>query len=175
MELEDTPTPPGFGLRRQIDRIVGDAFSRKLRDRRRTPWVPSMAVHDSDDEVSLSLLNGTPGHALGFKKTAGANIVRTVDAIRAALPQITAALPPGVKLEVLGDRAGIGPGAEEQLQKPAIEQIEKARKRVVAHQQLQTLDEFPAVGVIQAGIALAAVVHEHVGPRVGEHRRAHGK
>jgi HSP20 family protein len=55
MELEDTPTPPGFGLRRQIDRIVGDAFSRKLRDRRRTPWVPTMAVQDSDDEVSLSL------------------------------------------------------------------------------------------------------------------------
>jgi HSP20 family molecular chaperone IbpA len=55
MQLGDTPTPPGFGLRRQIDRIVGDAFSRKPRDRRRTPWVPAMAVHDGEDELSLSL------------------------------------------------------------------------------------------------------------------------
>jgi len=60
-----------------------------------------------EDLLSLSLLNGKPGHALGFKKSSGANIVRTVDAIRAALPRITAALPPGIKLFVLGDRAGI--------------------------------------------------------------------
>ena len=60
-----------------------------------------------EDEVSLSWLNGKPGHALGFKKTAGANIVRTVDAIRAALPQITAALPPSIDLKVLADRAGL--------------------------------------------------------------------
>ena len=60
-----------------------------------------------EDEASLSLLNGKPGHALGFKKSTGANIVRTVDAIRAALPRIAAALPPGIKLDVLGDRAGL--------------------------------------------------------------------
>jgi multidrug efflux pump len=61
----------------------------------------------SGDETSLSWLNGKPGHAMGFKKTAGANIVRTVDAIRAALPSIAAALPPGIKIEVLGDRANM--------------------------------------------------------------------
>jgi HSP20 family protein len=55
MHLGATPTPPGFGLRRAIDRIVGDSFSRKSRDRRRTPWVPTMEVHEDDDELSVAL------------------------------------------------------------------------------------------------------------------------
>ncbi|HEV2676670.1 MAG TPA: efflux RND transporter permease subunit [Aliidongia sp.] len=74
------------------------------------------AVHLSDvatveegpeDEVQRSWMNGRPAHVIGFKKTAGANVVRTVDGIRAALPGVTAALPPGIKLEVFSDRAGL--------------------------------------------------------------------
>jgi HSP20 family protein len=55
MQLGATPTPPGFGLRRAIDRIVGDAFSRRSRDRRRTPWVPTMEVREDDDALSVAL------------------------------------------------------------------------------------------------------------------------
>jgi HSP20 family protein len=55
MQLGATPTPPGFGLRRAIDRIIGDSFSRKSRDRRRTPWIPTMEVHEDDDELSVAL------------------------------------------------------------------------------------------------------------------------
>jgi HSP20 family protein len=55
MHLGATPTPPGFGLRRAIDRIVGDSFSRKSRDRRRTPWIPIIEVREDDNELSVAL------------------------------------------------------------------------------------------------------------------------
>jgi HSP20 family protein len=55
MHLGATPTPPGFGVRRAIDRIVGDSFSRKSRDRRRAPWVPTMEVHEDDDQLFVAL------------------------------------------------------------------------------------------------------------------------
>jgi HSP20 family molecular chaperone IbpA len=55
MHLGATPTPPGFSLRRAIDRIVGDSFSRKSRDRRRTPWIPTMEVREDDNELLVAL------------------------------------------------------------------------------------------------------------------------
>lgn len=55
MQRGATPTPSGFGLRRTIDRIVGDAFSRRSRDRRRTPWIPTMDVREDDDALSVAL------------------------------------------------------------------------------------------------------------------------
>lgn len=48
--------------------------------------------------------NGESGVALIIRRQPGANIVATADAIRAALPQLTAALPADVKVEVFNDR-----------------------------------------------------------------------
>jgi HSP20 family protein len=53
MEFGASVTPPGFGLRREIDRIVGDAFTRKPRDRRRPSPVPSMEMRETDRELTL--------------------------------------------------------------------------------------------------------------------------
>ena len=70
----------------------------------------------AEDEVGLSWVNGKPAHAIGFKKADGANVVRTVDAIRAALPSVIAALPPGIKLDVLADRADLIRAAVSEVQ-----------------------------------------------------------
>ena len=48
--------------------------------------------------------NGESGVALIIRRQPGANIVATADRIRAALPQLTAALPADVKVEVFNDR-----------------------------------------------------------------------
>jgi multidrug efflux pump len=59
------------------------------------------------DDIQRSWMDGKPAHVIGFKKNGGANIVSTVDGIRAALPSVRAALPPGIKLEVFADRANL--------------------------------------------------------------------
>lgn len=53
MEFGASVTPPGFGLRREIDRIVGDAFTRKPLDRRRPSPLPSMEMRETDRELTL--------------------------------------------------------------------------------------------------------------------------
>lgn len=53
MEFGASVTPPGFGLRREIDRIVGDAFTRKPPDRRRSSPGPSMEMRETDRELTL--------------------------------------------------------------------------------------------------------------------------
>lgn len=55
MEFGARATPPGFGLRREIDRIVGDAFTRKPRDRRRPSPLPSMDMRETDRELTLTV------------------------------------------------------------------------------------------------------------------------
>lgn len=55
MEFGASVTPPGFGVRREIDRIVGDAFTRQPRDRRRPSPVPSMEMRETDRELTLML------------------------------------------------------------------------------------------------------------------------
>ena len=47
----------------------------------------------------------------------------------------------------------------------------RAQRRVL-HQQLQRFGELPAVRVVQPGVALPAVLDQHLGARVGQHRRA---
>jgi|HubBroStandDraft_1064217.scaffolds.fasta_scaffold00068_49 hydrophobe/amphiphile efflux-1 (HAE1) family protein len=59
----------------------------------------------TEDESDLGSFNGKRAVAFGFKRTEGANIVQTVDNIRQRLPEMQAALPPGVKLEVAIDRS----------------------------------------------------------------------
>jgi HSP20 family protein len=53
MEFGASATPPGFGFRREIDRIVGDAFTRKPDDRRRSSPAPSMEMRETDRELTL--------------------------------------------------------------------------------------------------------------------------
>jgi HSP20 family protein len=53
MRFGASETPPGFGLRRQIDRIVGDPFTRPPRDRRRSSPVPSMEMRETDRELTV--------------------------------------------------------------------------------------------------------------------------
>ncbi len=53
MEFGASTTSPGFGLRRQIDRIVGDPFTRKPHDRRRSSPVPSMEMRETDRELTV--------------------------------------------------------------------------------------------------------------------------
>jgi HSP20 family protein len=55
MEFGASVTPQGFGLRRVIDRIVGDAFTRKARDRRRSSPVPSMEMRETDRELTVTV------------------------------------------------------------------------------------------------------------------------
>jgi HSP20 family protein len=55
MEFGASVTPPGFGLRREIDRIVGDVFTQKPRDRRRPSPPPTMEMRETDRELTLML------------------------------------------------------------------------------------------------------------------------
>ena len=55
MEFGASVTPPGFGLRREIDRIVGDAFTRQPHDRRRPSPAPSMEMRETDRELTLTV------------------------------------------------------------------------------------------------------------------------
>ncbi len=57
------------------------------------------------DEDQIGFFNNDPAVAFGFKRAQGANIVQTVDNIRDRLPDMQAALPPGVKLHVAVDRS----------------------------------------------------------------------
>jgi HSP20 family protein len=63
-------------MRRQIDRIVGDAFSRESRDRRRVEWAPVTRVHDAIDELVLTF--ELPGVALSDVEITAKNEVLIV-------------------------------------------------------------------------------------------------
>jgi HSP20 family protein len=67
---------PAFGVRREIDRIIGDAFSRESRDRRRVEWAPETRVRDDDDELVLTF--ELPGISLSDVEIAAKNNVLTV-------------------------------------------------------------------------------------------------
>jgi HSP20 family molecular chaperone IbpA len=55
MEFGASTTPPVFGVRREIDRIVGDAFTRKPRDRRRAAPAPAMVMRETDRELTVTI------------------------------------------------------------------------------------------------------------------------
>jgi multidrug efflux pump len=48
--------------------------------------------------------NKTPAIILNVQRQPGANVIKTVDAIKAQLPELAAALPPQLKMTVLSDR-----------------------------------------------------------------------
>jgi len=61
-------------------------------------------VSDSVEDVrTAGLANGKPAVILIVFRQPGANIIQTVDGIRAALPQLQAMVPPTIKLSVLID------------------------------------------------------------------------
>ena len=54
----------------------------------------------------LARYNGVPAVVIDIQRQPGANIVGTVDRIKKTLPKLEAALPAGVKAEVVADRTG---------------------------------------------------------------------
>lgn len=65
--------------------------------------VAKIAIGSEEDYVG-SWQNGKPGLYINIRRQPGANIVRTAEAVQAALPDILAKLPASVDLKVLNDR-----------------------------------------------------------------------
>ncbi len=63
-----------------------------------------IVTHGVENDRVAASFRGHPAVLLDVQRQPGANIVRTVDAIRQALPDLEHALPPGIKLEVAADR-----------------------------------------------------------------------
>jgi len=66
-------------------------------------------VVDSAENVKLGAwANDTPAIIINIQRQPGANVIQTVDAIKARLPDLQASLPAAVRIDVLSDRtAGI--------------------------------------------------------------------
>ena len=62
------------------------------------------AIDAPENTRLAALANGKQAILLPIFKLPGANVIETVDSIKAALPQLQAAIPPTVKVEVLSDR-----------------------------------------------------------------------
>jgi HAE1 family hydrophobic/amphiphilic exporter-1 len=62
------------------------------------------AISGPQDSHQQAWADGKPGIFLVIFKQPGANVIDTVDKIMAALPQLTAAMPPAIKVNVLSDR-----------------------------------------------------------------------
>ncbi|KAB1072300.1 efflux RND transporter permease subunit [Methylobacterium planeticum] len=62
------------------------------------------AVQGPEDAKQAAWANGKRGVFLVVFKQPGANVIDTVDSIKAQLPKITAALPSGIKIGILSDR-----------------------------------------------------------------------
>src|SRR5207237_2508154 len=57
-----------------------------------------------EDMHNIGLTNGKPAILVILYRQPGANMVETVDRIRAALPELRAALPPSIQLIIANDR-----------------------------------------------------------------------
>jgi hydrophobe/amphiphile efflux-1 (HAE1) family protein len=62
------------------------------------------AVSDQVDRTVAGYQNNRDGVILAVFKQPGANVIETVDQIKAQLPQLTARIPPAVKVETILDR-----------------------------------------------------------------------
>ncbi len=58
----------------------------------------------AEDTRQAAYANDTPAILISIQRQPGANVIRTVDGIRAALPSLSAALPSSVRLQILSDR-----------------------------------------------------------------------
>ena len=62
------------------------------------------AIDAPENTRLAAFANGKQAILLPIFKLPGANVIQTVDSIKAALPQLQAAIPPAVKVQVLSDR-----------------------------------------------------------------------
>jgi len=62
------------------------------------------AVILPEDPTQAGWLNDHRAVLIAVQRQSGANVIATVDAIKAALPQLQASLPPSIKVEVVSDR-----------------------------------------------------------------------
>ena len=62
------------------------------------------AVAEAADRNVAAFQNNRPGVILAVFKQPGANVVDTVDQIKAQLPQLTARIPPSIEVETILDR-----------------------------------------------------------------------
>ena len=91
----DRPAPQG----RRVP-----AARRRLPQRRGRALPDIASVTDSVEDIrTAGLANGKPAIILIIFRQPGANIIETVDGVRALLPQLQAAIPPTIKLSVLID------------------------------------------------------------------------
>jgi multidrug efflux pump len=100
---------------RRAWQIYSNAPSRRAADYRDLviAWRSGIAVRLSDianvydgpeDQRTLGLFNGERSVTVLVSRQPGANIIETVDAVKARLPQLQAALPADIKLDVASDR-----------------------------------------------------------------------
>jgi hydrophobe/amphiphile efflux-1 (HAE1) family protein len=62
------------------------------------------AVEGPENTKSIAWMNGKEGILLVVFKQPGANVIETVERIKANLPVLRASMPPGVKVDILDDR-----------------------------------------------------------------------
>ncbi|PZQ19220.1 MAG: acriflavine resistance protein B [Ancylobacter novellus] len=62
------------------------------------------AVAGPEDRTQAAWINGQRGLFIVIRKQPGANVVETVDRVKAELPRLVAALPPALQVEIMSDR-----------------------------------------------------------------------
>lgn len=62
------------------------------------------AVRGPENSLSAAWVNNSRGIGIIIRKQADANVIETVEGIRALLPQLQSAMPPSIKIDVLSDR-----------------------------------------------------------------------
>ncbi|MEO7100448.1 MAG: efflux RND transporter permease subunit [Luteolibacter sp.] len=63
------------------------------------------AIEGPEQSRSAALVNNQRGVGLMIRKQANANVIETIRRIREVLPQLQAAIPPAMKVEILSDRS----------------------------------------------------------------------
>ena len=74
------------------------------------------AVTGPEDAKQAAWANGKRGVFLVVFKQPGANVIDTVDKIKATLPRLVAAIPPAIKIEIISDRTQTIRAAVEDVQ-----------------------------------------------------------
>ncbi len=74
------------------------------------------AVSGPEDAKQAAWANGKRGVFLVVFKQPGANVIETVDKIKATLPRLVAAIPPAIKIDVISDRTQTIRAAVEDVQ-----------------------------------------------------------
>ncbi|WP_426434369.1 efflux RND transporter permease subunit [Bradyrhizobium genosp. P] len=74
------------------------------------------AVDAAEDAKQAAWANGKRGVFLVVFKQPGANVIDTVDKIKASLPRLVAAIPPAIKIDVISDRTTTIRAAVEDVQ-----------------------------------------------------------